>query len=134
LIKDASGTDYDKLGQAIDALGSQDDIIKKKRLALEQRNLIYTAIKTKGQGGEFIAKGEEFALNQLMMQTDPETMKNVRTASEATSVVTNAAVAGTGSLMNALGSTTKSLFGFGNAVEDTTRNIKSSTPTAHISD
>lgn len=134
LIKDASGTDYNKLGQAIDALGSQDDIIKKKRLALEQKNLIYTAIKTKGQGGEFIAKGEEFDLNQLMMQTDPETMKNVHTASEATTVFANAAVAGAGTLMNGIGSATKSLFGFGKTVDETTRTIKSSSPTAHISD
>lgn len=138
LIKDASGTDYTKLGQAIDALGSQDDIIKKKRLALEQKNLIYTAIKTKGQGGEFVSKGEEFDLNQLMMQTDPETMKNVRTGSEAISVTANAAVAGAGALMNSFASVTKkavhSLSNFGSTVDETTKNIQSSTPTAHISD
>jgi hypothetical protein len=138
LIKDASGTDYTKLGQAIDALGSQDDIIKKKRLALEQKNLIYTAIKTKGKGGEFVSKGEEFELNQLMMQTDPDTMKNVRTGSEAISVTANAAVAGAGALMNSFASVTKkavhSLSNFGSTVDETTKNIQSSTPTAHISD
>lgn len=134
LIKDASGTDYNKLGQAIDALGSQDDIIKKKRLALEQKNLIYTAIKTRGQGGELIAKGEEFDLNQLMMQTDAKTMKNAQLTSEAVTVVKNAAVAGTGSLADTVTSAAKSLSSFGDVVDETSRSIKSSTPTAHISD
>lgn len=134
LIKESSGTDYIKLGQAIDALGSQDDIIKKKRLALEQKNLIYTAIKTRGQGGEFIAKGEEFDLNQLMMQTDANTMKNAQLTSEAVTVAKNAAVAGGGSLLDSVTSAAKSLFTFGDVVDETSRNIKSSTPTAHISD
>lgn len=134
LIKGSAGTDYNKLGQAIDALGGQDDIIKKKRLELEQKNLIYTAIKTRGQGGDLVSKREEFDLNQLMMQTDPDIMEKTRIASEGIKVLGNAAVAGAGSLANSIASATKSLFGFGATIDETNKNIKSNTPTAHISD
>jgi len=98
LMKKASGQDYKALGKAIDTLGNQDTKLKEKRLQLEQKNLIGTALRTGTSGAELIGKREEFQLNQLMRDTSPEKMEGTRKFSEELSVLGEAMVNGASDL------------------------------------
>ena len=98
LMKKASGKDYKALGNAIDTLGNQDTKLKEKRLQLEQKNLIGTALRTGTSGAELIGKREEFQLNQIMRDTSPEKMEGTRKFSEGLSVMGEAMVNGASDL------------------------------------
>lgn len=126
LMKKASGKNYTALAKAIDTLGGEDTKLKEKRLELEQRGLVETSRRVGASGAELITKREEFNLNQILRETNAETMEGIRKTSEGFSVFGEAFRQGSSDLISGFAKTIKSITSFGDEVDNTTAKIQNS--------